>query len=207
MKTVNRTYAVLASMGVAAILLELSFFHGFLNLPQAIYVIAPGFIFALYMTVSTISLGHADFSRPGWRMRYIVGGVLLAAGMPIALAAGAASLTVTERIGSANHFHLGGIGLLFFVAEIVSCVVWSVAMFTWTFIVNRPRALQVLRVALPITIAIMLFANLVEVISKTLWQRSFLLPVISITELIGSALILSIGSSRYTDVKEAKEES
>lgn len=182
-----------ALIGAVAVLLDLPFFYGLLNAPAPFYVFGPGFIFASVITIAVITLGPANPLGRRWRMRCILAGVLLSVGMPIALAAGAASMELVDSLTSGKDFHFGRIGLPFFIGEITACLVWSGAIFAWTVVLNRPRAVQVLRVAIAITLAMVLAANLVEVISQMVWQKSFFLPVVCSMEQIGSAIILSMG--------------
>ena len=53
----------------------------------------------------------------------------LVVGMPVALFAGNASPIVIDRILPGDRFQLGGIGVAFFLGEIVACVVWSFVIF------------------------------------------------------------------------------
>jgi len=96
-----------------------------------------------------------------------------------------------------DKYQFGGLGLPFFLAEIVSCVVWSAVLCARMLLAKPAKPFWIMRAALFSTTAIMVGANLIEIISKTLWQKTFFLPTISVTEQIGSALILATGCSGY----------
>jgi hypothetical protein len=117
--------------------------------------------------------------------------------MPIALAAGAASLVTVQHILPGDRFQLGGIGLSSLLGELVSCVIWSFVIFVWMILVNETQARRVLRVIFIVTIAILLGCSLMEIISKSFWQKSFFLPLISIAEDMGTTLVLATGVSKH----------
>jgi hypothetical protein len=197
LKTIEGKYTLFAGAGAAAGILLQPFVSGLLRLPEVFYIIGPGLIFALLVTIAAMSLQYGDVPKSRHKKRFVLGALMLTGGMPVALLAGVASLNMIDRIVPGDKFELGGIGLPFFLGEIMSCAVWSLVLFTWTILTNRVKAFHIMRVALLVTIAIMLFANLIEIISKILWQKSFLLPMISITEEIGSAIVLAIGCAGY----------
>lgn len=194
MKVVDREYVLFAIAGGAAGLLQQPFFSD--NIPE-VYVIVPGIIFSLSITIAAMFLAHENFPRSAWVKRYLLGAIVLAVGMPVALFGGAVSLMPINRIIPGDRFQLGGVGLSFLFCAIVSCVLWSFAMAIWVAIVNRSKAFAVLRTALAVTVSILIFASLVEMITKSLWQKSFFFPVVSLGEVIGSALVLAIGCSTY----------
>jgi len=193
LKEIERKYTLFAAAGGAAGILLQPFVGGLFRLSEVFYVIGPGLIFALSVTIAALSLQPSDAPKPGLRKRFALGALTLAGGMPVAFLAGVASLNMIDRFVPGDKFELGGIGLPFFFGEIASCVVWSFVLFAWTILTNRAKALHIMRAAFLVTIAIMPSVNLVEVISKTLWQKSFLFPAISIAEEIGSALVLASG--------------
>ncbi|HVN22167.1 MAG TPA: hypothetical protein VMU05_25495 [Dongiaceae bacterium] len=199
-KMKQRKYVLFAIAGAAAGILQQPLFNGWLKLPENLYLnlIAPGVIFTLSITIADTLMERNGGSTHSLVKRYVLGGLVLIVGMPVALLAGAVSLEAIDRVMQGGRYQLGGIGLPFFLAEIVSCVVWSAALLARTVLANRIESFQIM-LALFSTTAIMVIANLAEIVSKTLWQKTLLLPTISIAEEIGSALVLAAGCTRYLE--------
>ena len=196
-KTMKRQYLRFATAGAVAGILQQPFFNGSLNVPQALYLVVPGLIFALSTIIADMLTEYDGTLKRRFIKEYALGALVLIVGMPSALFAGAASLEVISRVVTGNKHQLGGIGLPFFLAEVVSCFVWSAVLSVRMALMNPAKLFRIMQIALLSTIAIMLVANIIEIISKTLWQKSFLLPTISIAEAIGSALILAPGYNNY----------
>ena len=148
------------------------------------------------MTIVGLFTERERGSKPSTK-GYAIGSLVLIGGMPLAVFAGALCLNVIDRVVPGDKYQFGGLGLPFFLAEIVSCVVWSAVLCARMLLAKPAKPFWIMRAALFSTTAIMVGANLIEIISKTLWQKTFFLPTISVTEEIGSALILATGCSGY----------
>jgi hypothetical protein len=186
-------YVVFVAIGAVTAILELPLFDGLIDLPQALLAIMPSLIFAVPFTICALLFRSDDRSSSPPVRSYLISGCLLTIGMPIAITAGALSLNFADHIFPGGRIHLGGIGFSFFVAEIVSCFVWSTVLFAWTVIVNRSRGPRMFVTALLLIVVVMLISNFAAASVEILTQRDVLLPIISIGEQSISGLILAIG--------------
>lgn len=196
----NRTYLVFAIAGAISGILQWPFFSGSYLLPSRlspdVCLIAPGLMFAVCMIVATMLSRHGPI-RSGLSLRYALGAIVLTVGMPIAILCGAKSMMI-DGIIPANKFRLGGIALSFFLPAVVSCIVWSSVLTAWAVIVNRVRALQVMPTAFLVTCSVVVFATLVETISKSVSQKSFFMVVVTFGEVIGSAIVLAASCGSHS---------
>lgn len=192
-----RRYLLFGLTGIVAGVLLQPFLRGSVNSPGAVYAIAPGLIFALCMTVAAISAPRSHLQPRRW-LRYALGAAVLIVGMPVAFLVGGRSQMMVDGIMTGGN-HFGGHALSFVLREIftlggiLSCVVWSFVITAWALIVTQSSTFRIMRTAIVVTCSILICANLIEILSKSLWQRSWFVTVVSFGEIIGSALVLANG--------------
>lgn len=188
----RRKYLLFAFAGALAGALGSPILGGYINMPSLLTAFIPGVIFSLFTMLATASalpkiLNRVSFSR------WLIFGIGLAVGMPIALVAGFAVFAISDHFAPGIRYHLGDVGFSFFCAELASCLIWSLALVFSLYPISRPPMPRFLMICFGITVLIMFGANVVEIFSKMLFQKSFLLPLVSVGEQMASASILAFG--------------
>ena len=194
----KKRYLLTTVSGAIAGLLGLPFIAGVVPLPSFVLIFLPGIIFSLIVLTTIAAIYPATRLTIGYRS-WLSSTAALVIGMPVALVAGFAVLSVADHFVPGTHYHFGGIGISFVFAELTSCAIWSMCLCLCLFLLCKVKFSSLLLPSLATTLSVMVVMNILYAVSTILLQRSVPLTFTSIAEQIASALLLAIGIVKGTN--------
>lgn len=198
MPTAKQKYLLMTTSGAVAGVLGFPIIAGEAQLPsfvQRAALFLPGIIFAL-LVLSAIAVVYPELRRKSNYISWIAASVTLVIGMPTALVVGGLLSNVADHFVPGTHFQFGGIAGSFFVAELASCTIWSLALCLCLFLLCKIQFSSLLVPSLATTLSVMILMNILYAVSTIFLQRSVPLTVTSLTEQMASALLLAVGVAR-----------
>ena len=198
MPTTRQKYLLVTTSGAVAGVLGLPIDAGMVQLPSVVLNFLSGTIFTL-IVLAAIAAIYPETRLKSSYTSWLSSSAALVLGMPAALAAGFAVLDVADHFVPGTHFQFGGIAVSFFVAELASCIIWSLALCLCLFLLCKIQFSSLLAPSLATTLSVMILMNILYAVSAIFLQRSVPLAVTSLAEQMASALLLAVGAAKSTN--------